>query len=462
MSFPQSLTDPELKQVPIPQPAQVQTEKQSNSPIAAIIRVVMVRLRFFLVLLIILLLVGYWPELRNYRDRLIRNQHSHEGSISPDTEYWCPMCPSVVSDWPGKCPICNMNLVRRKKGEAVPLPDGVLARMQFSPYRIQLAGVRTANVEYRSLGVEVVLVGAAERDAANKTVEVGAEAFASDIPQLKVGQPFEAAVDGMAGHVPFRGVIIRFDSAGDSTDRSSKVRLKIDDPDRELRAGTLVTARIDAPMAQLPWWQRAVSEEWQSRTVAESAGEGLSTLEASISAHVRSLLESALQRGMFAMGACLAVPCSAVIDHGSRKVAFVENGPGMFDAIEVIVGPRCRDYYPVLRGLKYGQRVAASGAFLIDAEMSLTHDLTASWFGAQRTTNNSKPAPPATSSGSSSSEDDRLLAAKQKICPVTGESLDSMGGPVRVDLENRVVFVCCKSCIKQLRKEPAKYLEKVK
>jgi hypothetical protein len=53
------------------------------------------------------------------------------------------------------------------------------------------------------------------------------------------------------------------------------------------------------------------------------------------------------------------------------------------------------------------------------------------------------------------------LAAKQKVCPVTGEPLDSMGGPVRVEVAGRIVFVCCEGCIPALRKEPAKYLAKL-
>src|SRR5262249_37339940 len=67
------------------------------------------------------------------------------------TEYFCPMCPGVISDWPGKCPVCNMALVRRQRGAAVALPDGVVARMQLSPDRVQLAGVHTSPVAYRPL-----------------------------------------------------------------------------------------------------------------------------------------------------------------------------------------------------------------------------------------------------------------------------------------------------------------------
>ena len=39
----------------------------------------------------------------------------------------------------------------------------------------------------------------------------------------------------------------------------------------------------------------------------------------------------------------LAVPQSAVVDSGDRKVVFVESMPGMFDGIEVVLGPRCGD-----------------------------------------------------------------------------------------------------------------------
>ena len=64
----------------------------------------------------------------------------------------------------------------------------------------------------------------------------------------------------------------------------------------------------------------------------------------------------------------LAVPTSAVVDAGARKVVFVEGMSGMFDGVEVVLGPRCGDSYPVVRGIEAGQRVATAGAFLLDAE----------------------------------------------------------------------------------------------
>ena len=67
----------------------------------------------------------------------------------------------------------------------------------------------------------------------------------------------------------------------------------------------------------------------------------------------------------------LTVPQSAVIDTGDRKVVYREAGPSLYDGVEVELGPRCGEYYPVVKGLEAGDRVATAGSFLIDAETRL-------------------------------------------------------------------------------------------
>jgi hypothetical protein len=146
----------------------------------------------------------------------------------------------------------------------------------------------------------------------------------------------------------------------------------------------------------------------------------------------------------------LAVPEGAVIDTGTRQVVYVERMPGMFDGVEVALGPRCGEHYPVLRGLEPGERVATAGAFLLDAETRLNPAIAASYFGA---TGRGKQAP------ADPSDAERI--ARQKVCPVLGEPLGSMGPPVRVTIEGRVVFLCCKGCEPELRAHPRKYLAKV-
>lgn len=49
-----------------------------------------------------------------------------------------------------------------------------------------------------------------------------------------------------------------------------------------------------------------------------------------------------------------------------------------------------------------------------------------------------------------------------KKCPVSGESLGEVGKPVKVTHEGTDVYLCCKSCLKDFNKDPAKYTAKVK
>ncbi len=86
-----------------------------------------------------------------------------------------------------------------------------------------------------------------------------------------------------------------------------------------------------------------------------------------------------LKPGMFAQvalaaggaGKVLAVPASAVIDSGVRRVAFVQTGEGRFEPREVKLGARSEDYVEVREGVKEGEQVVVSANFLIDAESNL-------------------------------------------------------------------------------------------
>jgi hypothetical protein len=59
------------------------------------------------------------------------------------------------------------------------------------------------------------------------------------------------------------------------------------------------------------------------------------------------------------------------------------------------------------------------------------------------------------------SEEDRALAEKQKICPVSGQPLGSMGVPVKVTVKDRDVFLCCEGCRGSILEDPDTYLAKL-
>lgn len=68
----------------------------------------------------------------------------------------------------------------------------------------------------------------------------------------------------------------------------------------------------------------------------------------------------------------LLVPAEAVIRTGRRTVVIVALDGGRFAPTEIEIGRRSGDRIEVRSGLSEGQRVVASGQFLIDSEASLT------------------------------------------------------------------------------------------
>jgi membrane fusion protein, copper/silver efflux system len=279
------------------------------------------------------------------------------------------------------------------------------------------------------------------------TVWIEADVYEKDIAYLRPDQAIQATVEAMPNHI-FQGVVALIYSQLDPGTRTVRVRFKVDNASGDLRPGMFATVRIDTPLDQIE---------------------------------------------PFKSGPVLAVPERAVIDTGARQIVYVQREPGLFEGVEVQLGPRVGEYYPVLKGLELGQKVAAAGAFLIDAETRLNPSAGA-YFGAsggpkQSTTQASMPAgmpmskaeQSATSAGSplaaqtqsggeETSEkvkanlaklppEDQKLAAQQKICPITGLQLGSMGVPVKITLKEQTVFLCCPGCVEQSKKDPEKTLK---
>ena len=406
-----------------------------------LLRTLQVRLRFVAVFGVAFLIVGYWSNLRDAWDawqHRFFGGHRHQQTLSNDTEYFCPMCPGVVNDWPAICPVCNMDLIRRKRGEAVLLPEGVVARMQLSPYRIQLAGISTTAVEQRRLVREMTFAGrlvevaeSPEADRASTRFALECAVSASDFTLLKAGLSARVMLDHAGAGAKFSGIVDLPAKEADSRRSTRLVPVRLLDQADWLKAGMSGTAVVAIPLTMLAPFSKLA-------TTKSPDDHDLYT----------------------------AVPESAVVDIGDRRLAFVETMPGMFDGVEVTLGPRCGDYYPVVSGVTTGQRVATTGAFLIDAEARLSPDLAAAYFGASRT---AAPTPPMKIRNQSAepgenklSAADEKLASEQKICPVTEFELDSMGGPIPIEVVGKRVFICCKGCEKALRADPQKYLAKLK
>jgi RND family efflux transporter MFP subunit len=67
----------------------------------------------------------------------------------------------------------------------------------------------------------------------------------------------------------------------------------------------------------------------------------------------------------------VTIPADAVLDTGMRKTVFIDHGNGNLEPRQVQTGDRIGDRVQILSGVAPGERVVASGAFLIDSEAQL-------------------------------------------------------------------------------------------
>jgi len=71
------------------------------------------------------------------------------------------------------------------------------------------------------------------------------------------------------------------------------------------------------------------------------------------------------------LGRKLIIPDDAVIDTGTQKVVYVDEGAGVFKPKKVTLGLRGEGMVEVIKGLKAGEKVASAANFLIDSEAKL-------------------------------------------------------------------------------------------
>ena len=101
--------------------------------------------------------------------------------------------------------------------------------------------------------------------------------------------------------------------------------------------------------------------------------------------------EMRLMPGMFvsatfvsrAERAAPVVPRAAVLDTGTRKIVYVAGDNGVFEAREVQVGAPSEDLFPVISGLKTGDKVVLNGNFLIDSQAQLTSGMSGLYGGSK-------------------------------------------------------------------------------
>lgn len=152
-------------------------------------------------------------------------------------------------------------------------------------------------------------------------VWVEGEVFESNLSKLRIGAQVEMSTESSPGR-HWVGKIDYIYPKLESSSRTVKIRIIIDNPDRALLPNMFVRLRI-----------KAATEK-----------------------------------------PILAVPHNAVIRTGSMDRVVLATGSGQFKSVEVKTGRRSRDQIEILEGLEEGDEIVVSAQFLIDSESSISSD----------------------------------------------------------------------------------------
>lgn len=297
-------------------------------------------------------------------------------------------------------------------------------------------------------------------------VWVEAQVYETQIALVQEGLPVAASTVAYPDR-EFAGRVALIQPHLDPGTRTVRVRFDIDNAGGELRPGMFATVRLHRPVAETDQFARAAVDGWRDATAIVS-----SLAPGDPAAMLAMLVRTAADEAVRRQGLVLAVPEGSVIDTGSRKVVYREASPGVYEGVEVWLGPRSDAYYPVVRGLAQGDRVVTTGSFLIDAETRLNPAAGSIYIGGSsgsksggsvtaRPSGGSDEDAEITASLAKLSAADRKAAQEQRLCPVLGTRLGSMGTPVKVTLEGRLVFLCCAGCEARAKANPAEMLQRV-
>lgn len=427
-----------------------------------VVKVVELRLRFVALMAVTGLVFAYWDTLWNYYEKWTR-PHSESHAAASDTEYFCPMHPTVIQAEPGSCPICGMPLSKRKRGEAEVLPAGVLSRITLGPYRVAQAGVETSEVGYAPLSETVTTVGSVEVDERQlKRISSKTKGMARieklfvnfNGTKVKAGEPL-AEVYSPELYVALQELLLHQGSA--SVPRQAQTTLGrsvLGDPKdlvrfsaEKLKLWGITQSQIDQILKdgkadiRLPIYSPISGVVIRKNVVeGEYVNEGQALFEVADLTHV--WVKAQLYENQFSL-----------VEIGQAVEATVEAYPG-----EVFSG-KVAFIDPVLNPQT---RTVTVRYDMANADLRLRPGMFATV--TLKTPVADTPAFRSRLAARPEGVAKRLVSLtvqEQKICPVTTLKLGAMGEPVSADIEGGKVWTCCEACPPKLHAEPAKYLARL-
>lgn len=203
-----------------------------------------------------------------------------------------------------------------------------------------------------------------------ESVWIYIDIYESELPWVQYGQMVEINAEALPGQ-SFSGRVWLISPVLSEETRTVKVLLNINNTERKLKPGLYVSALIRAELlADGRPAPSGVEGQWSCPmhplVVLPQAGECPVCNMALV-----QIPGPPAQAQPPADQLVLAVPVTAVLDSGVRKLVYVEKAHGQFVPVEIVTGPRTDDSYPVLAGLNEGDKVVVRGSFLLDSQFQI-------------------------------------------------------------------------------------------
>lgn len=218
---------------------------------------------------------------------------------------------------------------------------------------VEQSAVKPGDVLYRVANLE--------------TVWVYLDIYEYELSWVKYGQPVEIKSEATPGQ-SFTGRVGFINPVLNEDSRTVKVLVSVDNTQKLLKPGMFVSASIRAElMANGKAAPAGVEGLWTCPThpfiFQREPGQCPSSNVPLVQIPGAAKPES----DQFP----LAVPLTAVLDSGLRKLVYVERAKGQFAPVEIEVGPRTDDAYLVLSGLSEGDLVVTRGNVLLDSQFQI-------------------------------------------------------------------------------------------
>lgn len=225
-----------------------------------------------------------------------------------------------------------------------------------------------------------------------------------DVPWVRFGQPVAVTLEAYPAET-FRGVVTFIDPFLDDKTRTVKARVNLKNPDRKLKPAMYASALIRVGLLAdgtpeptglegkyiCPMHPEVVQDKPGSCPICEMQLERVPDARPPVATTpdghkdqnnhgVDHKDHSGTVQGKKPVGV-LAIRATAVLDTGRRKVTYRQRSDGAYELVELQLGPladgkddagQTISYFPVLKGLKDGDRVVVRGGFLLDSQQQIS------------------------------------------------------------------------------------------